>query len=279
MGIAGLNDSITTTVIDFRRQTIMRLSIYFLLATALCVCAQVNTSPTPPTNWSKPTSKQRLQFLTYAPPEYRKEALRLIIQEANRVAQELNLPEELPITESNLVETYITPPRMVTIGFGNITTSNYVYYISVGDKFSSLVRTDSNRVRDELKQKYSLPISQMDTNTAYQLATQWLAAASIDVNALNRDCNLTIRAWTPEGENGKNFVPLYRVYWTGKENENRGSVAGVELIEPTKTLQQLYVKKSEYILRPSLQITNIYLPSPTNTFGGGMLIKPVPRRL
>jgi len=209
------------------------------------------------------------------PPEYRKEALGLIIQEANDIAQKLNLPEELPITESNLVEAYITPPRMAKIGFGNITTSNYVYYVTAGDKFSSLVRTDSNRVRDELKQKHSLPISQMDTNAAYQLATQWLAAVSIDVNALNRDCNLTIRAWTPEGEGSKNFIPLYRVYWTEKSGGGRGGVAGVELIEPAKILQQLYVKKSEYILRPSLQITNLDLTSPTNSwFRGGMLIRP-----
>jgi len=278
MVIVELSELIMTTAIDLNHQKIMRLSICLFLAMTLCVCAQINSSPVSRTNWingTSPTSKQRLQSLTSVPPEYRKEALGLIIQEANDIAQKLNLPEELPITESNLVEAYITPPRMVKIGFGNITTSNYVYYVTVGDKFSSLVRTDSNRVRDELKQKHSLPVSQMDTNAAYQLATQWLAAVSIDVNALNRDCNLTIRAWTPEGEGSKNFIPLYRVYWTEKSGGGRGGVAGVELIEPTKILQQLYVKKSEYILRPSLQITNLDLTSPTNSwFRGGMLIRP-----
>jgi hypothetical protein len=278
MVIVELSELIMTTAIDLNHQKIMRLSICLFLAMTLCVCAQNNSSPVSRTNWingTSPTSKQRLQSLTSVPPEYRKEALGLIIQEANDIAQKLNLPEELPITESNLVEAYITPPRMVKIGFGNITTSNYVYYVTVGDKFSSLVRTDSNRVRDELKQKHSLPVSQMDTNAAYQLATQWLAAVSIDVNALNRDCNLTIRAWTPEGEGSKNFIPLYRVYWTEKSGGGRGGVAGVELIEPTKILQQLYVIKSEYILRPSLQITNLDLTSPTNSwFRGGMLIRP-----
>ncbi len=242
----------------------MRVSVCLLLAMTLCVYAQDNTNSSSHIDWTKLNSKQRLQALTFTSPEYRKEALKLVIQEANRVAQELNLPEELPITESNLVETYINPPRMLKIGFGNITTSNYAYYVSIGDKFSSLIRTDSNRIRNEVKDKYLWPISRMDTNSAYQLATQWLADVSIDVNALNRDCNLTIRAWTPEGENSKYFVPLYRVFWTEKGNQEHGSVAGVELLEPTKSLQQLYVKKSEYILRQSLQVTNLDLLSPTN---------------
>ena len=200
------------------------------------------------------------------PPAYQKEALRLLIAEANRVAKELNLPERLPIAETNLVKTHIFPPRMARLGIGNIMTSNYVYSVSAGGKFSSVVRTDSGKTTNELKAKYLWPMSRMDTNAAYQLATQWLTAVSMDVAALNRDCDLVISAWTPEGENGEHFVPLYHVDWMAKGEQAHGSVAGVELLEPTKSLQQLYVKKPEYILRKPLQITNAdYLFSQTNT--------------
>ena len=46
-------------------------------------------------------SVKNIHALTHGSPEYQKEALGLIIAEANRVAQELPLLETLPITESN----------------------------------------------------------------------------------------------------------------------------------------------------------------------------------
>ncbi len=101
----------------------------------------------------------------------------------------------------------------------------------------------------------------MDTNAAYQSATQFLNAASMDVKALNRDCSLTIRAFTPEGEQSAHFVPVYWVSWS-KDGE---PVASVELFEPTKTIRQMHVNRSEYILRQPLQITNLdFLLSQTN---------------
>ena len=237
----------------------MRASIYLLLFVTTCACAQTNIPSQ--IDWTKLNSKQRLQALKFTTPAYRKEALRLVIEEANQVAQELNLPEQLPITKTNLIEAHIAPPRMAKIGIGNITTSNYVYYISVGDKFSFLVRTHLEAEYSQLQKQYLWPMSRMDTNAAYQLATQFLAAVSMDVKALNRDCDLTIRAFTPEGKNGSHFVPVYWVSW-GKDGK---PIASVELFEPTKTIRQMHVNKSEYILRKPLEITNLdYLLSQTN---------------
>jgi hypothetical protein len=104
----------------------------------------------------------------------------------------------------------------------------------------------------------------MDTNAAYRMATQWLEAVSIDVKALNRDCDVIVRAWTPEGANGKDFVPQYRIYWVTKGQKKDGSMAGVELLMPTKSLQQLYVKRSQYIMRMPLQATNLITLLKTN---------------
>jgi hypothetical protein len=96
----------------------------------------------------------------------------------------------------------------------------------------------------------------MNTNGAYKLATQFLAAVSMDVKALNRDCSIRIAAFTPAGKKGENFVPVYWVDWVkGKEGE--GAVASVELFEPTKTVRQLHVTESKYILRRPLQFTNL----------------------
>ena len=222
----------------------------------------------PKPNWTTMTARERYEKLNFTTPAYRKEALRLVIEEANRVAQELNLSENLPITESNLVEVFISPPSMVRLGFGNITTSNYTYYATVGDKFSYLEKhfpDVMNKDYAELKAQYLWPMSRMDTNSAYQLATQWLAAASMDVPAIIRDCNVHVEAFTPEGKTGAHFVRLYRVYWTQKNGSSVSPAASIELFEPTKTLRQLRVNKSEYILRMPLQITNAdFLLSQTN---------------
>lgn len=201
---------------------------------------------------------RRLQALTFTTPAYQKEVLRLVVQEANKVAQELCLTETLPITESNLVAAYISPPRMAQrMGtFGNITTSNYTYYVSVGSKFSYLERAGVKTGYEQLRKDYLWPINRMDTNAVYQLATQLLAAVSMDVNALNRDCEVHIDAFTPEGKNGNHFVPVYWVYWMPKTGGSSGPAASVELFEPTKTIRQLRVNKAEYILRKPLEVTN-----------------------
>ena len=199
-----------------------------------------------------------LQQLTANTPAYRKQALCLVLGEANRIAQELHLPEKLPIDETNLVASYITPPRLVDrIGaIGNVSTANYTYYCSVGRRFSYVARADLDKEYARLREQWLLPMSQMDTNAAYQLAVQWLSESSMDVQALNRDCSVTVLAFTPQGPKGRYFVPLYWVYRM-KGAQGSGSVASVELFSPTKTLMQLRVEDPKYILRKPLVFTNL----------------------
>ena len=73
---------------------------------------------------------------------FQAEALNMVIDEANQVAKELNLLEELPITKTNLVDLVIGPFGF-TYAFqkiGNITTKHYVYGVEQGYKFSLIVR-------------------------------------------------------------------------------------------------------------------------------------------
>jgi hypothetical protein len=192
---------------------------------------------------------------------YRKEALKLLIQEANEVAAELKLQEDLPITETNLVKFLILPlpGAKAWKAVGNVTTTNYVYYVSKDDKFCYLERTHQREDIRRWQFQYWWPIERMDTNAAYQLATQWLSACSMDVGALNRDCNLHIQAYTPQGmQKGGHFLPLYMIYWT-KGVEGNGSVASVSLFAPSNLLMQLRVEDPKYILRKPLVVTNLDL--------------------
>ena len=226
------------------------------------------------TNLSKLSPKQRYEALTLITPAYRKEALRIVIEQANKIAYDLQLPEILPISQTNLAEAFICRPRL-NVGFGSITTSNYNYSITVSNKFSYLTKRNLEKDYDQLAARYRWPLSQVDTNAAYQIAIQWLGAALMDVKRLNQCPHIEVNPWIPENANNY-FVPLYRIYWDVKADppilDNAGNeykwscIASVELFLPTKTLRSLRVEKSEYIVRPSVVITNInYLLSQTNT--------------
>jgi hypothetical protein len=204
--------------------------------------------------------------------EYRRAVLDMLLKEANRVSKALKLPEKAPITEADVVETYVTPPklaeRMRTLG--NVATRQYRYYVSVDRKFSFLEKVHggdpTSPVQDynRLKSDYLWSIQRRDTNAALSMAAGWLEAVSMDVNALNRDCQVDVRAWTPEGPEGKHFVPLYWVRWY----DGNAVVAMVELVEPTKSLRQLRVNRSGYIRRPALEVPVVIRPStPTKAVG------------
>jgi hypothetical protein len=190
---------------------------------------------------------------------YEREAIELMLAEANQVALELQLSESLPITKKALTSLFITPPQFAVEmeAVGTVGTSNYIYYMSRGNKFSSLDLINQETYCHKLINEYQWPITKIDTNYAYQVATQWLAAVSMDVAALNRDSKVCIRVSGPRGiGRRKNFTPIYSVFWP-REKKGTGSLAGVRFFTPSKTLISLSVEDPKYILRKPLQITNL----------------------
>jgi hypothetical protein len=187
----------------------------------------------------------------YTTKAYQNEASRSLIEEVNLVAKDLNLPEQLPITESNLVELDIAPPGSGMLGM--LSTSNYTYYVRSRRKFAGLDQRNQVETFYEAKAKYLWPISRMNTNSAFQVATQIMATAGMDVTALNRDLTIRTSAPTYEGRLGKTFVPSYRTSWF-KGGEN---IASVEFLEPTRTIRTLQVYDSKYILRKPVNVPNL----------------------
>jgi hypothetical protein len=236
---------------------------------AMSVHGQSNHIPSSPPGWGAGGAPQQGGGFGFAgSPAYQKEVSRLLLQEVNRVARELSLPEKLPISETNVIKVTVYPPRIAKNmkGLGNVVTSNYTYYVSAGYKFSALTRTHLEQEDNQLKAKYISPIGQMDTNAAFQLAAQFLVSASMDVAALKRDCDVRVNAAAPVNGDYSHFVPLYFISWVKKGYQERpGNAASVEVFLPDKSLRQMHVSKSEYILRQPLQITNPdFLNLPTN---------------
>jgi hypothetical protein len=127
---------------------------------------------------------------------YEREALRLIILEANSVATALHLPEKLPITEESLKRVYILPYAMTEDSgrrIGNVHTVDFGYFVSIDHKLSYVESTHQDEDYIRAMRSLRWPISKLDTNEVYQWAIRWLTAASIDVKALNKDCLLHIR--------------------------------------------------------------------------------------
>ncbi len=205
------------------------------------------------------------QFTTKA---YERAAFKQLLQEANRVARELQLPEPLAIAETNLVEAFVGPfgYNYIHKRVGVVSTKHYCYYVCQGNKFNELDVANYDETCLKLRKLGAFPITQMNTKSAYQLATQWLVAASMDVKRLNQDCSAHIAVspfWNGLAHLGekpkKQFVPIYFVWWTSAENdlEQHGSVAYVEFYSPTETLLQLSVSNPKYILRKPLVFTNL----------------------
>ncbi len=204
----------------------------------------------------------------FTTPAYQKEALELVMDEASRIAKQLALPEELPITESNLVEYHISPfgfayaYRMI----GNVRTKHYVYGVAADDKFNSCTIANYDQTCSALQGQSPLPIADLNTNMAYQLATQWLEAVRVDVGRLNHDCKVELQPddfWNglPRGAQltKSNFVPIYDISWLSPRNvkEHYGDVAFLQLYSPTKKLLQFTVGDPRYISRPPLVFTNL----------------------
>jgi hypothetical protein len=177
----------------------------------------------------------------FTTPEYERTAIQMVLQEANRVAADMRFDDEvLPITETNVTRLRVSPfgfsYKFDVLG-GVVATSNYVYLIGRANKFSGLVVANYDQTCLRLNKTMS-PLEQMDTNAAYQVATQWLTTAGVDVTGLNRDCKLHAAVsphWSGLGKLGnmptKDFAPIYYVWWTSPQKDANGFDGGY-LINP-----------------------------------------------
>jgi hypothetical protein len=206
--------------------------------------------------------------MSFTTPAFQQEARRLVLEEANRVAGELRLPEPLPITEGDIVRSFVGPfgYTYTKEQVGNITTRNYRYGVEAGYKLSEVgIANWENRCR-KYRDECQWPASKLDTNSALRLAAEWLEAFKVDLHALSQDCDVHIEVseyWNglSRGETlrKQTFVPIYDAWWSLRSapSQRPMPVASVELFVPTNTLLTLQVIDAKYLLRPPVVFTNL----------------------
>ncbi|MDE3066633.1 MAG: hypothetical protein KGJ60_03680 [Verrucomicrobiota bacterium] len=201
------------------------------------------------------------------PLAYKYVAIAVMLAEVNYFASRLHLPIRLPIETSNLTTVTIFDPRFrarlegrATIyGFGGVVgTRHYLFCFPAGPlshpspaKLRFIMRVDTNGF-----QVYSTTLpdaeffsrvigvhSVIDTNGAYQLASNWLEAVGVDVERLQREHPVIVRHLRMVDGS---LLPLFHVYWGPKTN----TVIDVMLTGANKSLLYLRQNDDSYLGRP-----------------------------
>ena len=231
-----------------------------------------------------------------------------MLEEANWAANRLKLPIKRPIKITDIEDSFIGLPRFrvihgtnwfpntifgtnifnlnipreqrlraLKIGIGGrIATTNFEFGFENG-KLCRVTRMSEPQVEyyahdlDKLVGKPSL----IDTNGAYQLATQWLAAVDVDMAALNKlKWKVSQLHYLLRGATNYVTLPLYYVDFGNKHSPASGNLHAfdeplvtVEVLGTTKELQDLEIKDLAYSRRPLVIITNaldlIRTPNPS----------------
>lgn len=195
---------------------------------------------------------------------YRDQALERMAQEASWFCKNLHLSNAVPIQPHDILpEFYIRPPRT---GFGGIfRTTNYLFRFST--RLDGIYRRDKQEERFDLYPIWARTPSLIDSNGAYQLATQWLSAIAVDVPVLQKKYPPKFYQWfywgreagVPDSEwnqhrptTNKVMMPIYDVYW----GEQGTPAIKVTVFGPTKELMVFEMYDPSLSLRPPIVITN-----------------------
>lgn len=186
---------------------------------------------------------------------YKYVMLTLMLADANHALQKLDVRGMNPIATTNIVDYHITPPRM-RVG-GSIDTTNMM--LGFGEnklQFIQFSEPNSDLDIEERHNRWAKMKSLIDTNGAYDLATNWLTKLDVDVPALEKahPRNVMQNFYYQNGDpNKKIMLPRFEIRWG--TNQTRPAV-WVSIFGPTKSPIHIRQEDSSFIRRNSLIRTN-----------------------
>ena len=238
----------------------MRRLIYFGAVTILSIARGAALGA------SEDEASLRYTATQFTPEAYRKEASRALVADINSLIRQLDLPEKVPMEINDFREIFIQPPYRCDSqgGFGSAISSNYTYSTPAGNVLCAVDWNDASSAAflESVRRTYARPKNQRNNAAAYSLARNWLAAAGVDLAALERECSVDFRVQ----EMGDKFVPIYWVIWRQPAaciecpadfyEGGFQAAAYVRVLEPERKLLQLGVENPRYMLRQPLAVDN-----------------------
>ena len=268
-----------------------------VFVTSQIICHAANASK--PTQVESDALMAMIHIVNHTTLPYKATMLQQMLAEANRASDRLQLPMRRPIQKDDLADLFIPFPwycvvhetnapyfpvtvfgrdicdtnipielRLHALKFGvdgRIDTTNFEFGFMEGKL------THVMRLSDPMTEYYAHDLDKLvgqpsliDTNGAYQLATQWLAAVDVDMTALNK-LKWTVNQLHYKTRGATNYVtlPLYYVDFGSKHHAAFGNLkaydeplVSVEVLGTTKELQEILIKEPAFSRRPQLLLTN-----------------------
>jgi len=196
---------------------------------------------------------------------YKYVALALMLVQVNQFAGKVGLKLDHPVTEQDVRSgSHVGPPN--TNDFtGSILTDAYFFGFGRGHLANfhrNDFKSDSDATVRERNLRLSKLSSMIDTNGAYQLATNWLSAAGVDVTALAKQYRLNIVQWRyrPQGFSQTPLtLPVFQVEWRGspfKSQRRRADMAvvTVTVLGSTKELIEYHILDDALFISPRIAV-------------------------
>jgi hypothetical protein len=190
--------------------------------------------------------------ILYLSLAYKYVMLTLMLAEVNYAVGKLEIPNWQPITFAQ-VETYnVSAPRMRA--GGSLDTTNGVFGFGENKlQFMQWPEPNADLPLRERQMHWSRLPSLVDTNGAYQLATNWLSRLEVDVAALGKKHPVSVlqQFFYPNGDGNQQpiLLPRFEVRW-GK-NPSAPAV-WVSIFGPTKTPLFIRQEDGSFIRRPEV---------------------------
>jgi hypothetical protein len=196
---------------------------------------------------------------------YKYVAMILMLAEANFFCEKADIPGERPLTRGHVRSgSHVAPPSLKDFG-GSILTDQYFFGFHWGHLANFHKREFMPQSPDSAIRERNLELAKLssliDTNGAYELATNWLAVVGINVPAMEARYRRNVFQWQyyPTGKDGPTLVlPVYQVEWRGfilKTQTNRERpVVSVTIFGATKELVDYQVLDESLFLHPPIKI-------------------------
>lgn len=205
---------------------------------------------------------------------YRSAVVQRMLPEVNYFSDRLMLPTPHPIQLSDVNAIHVVAPwfskiedtnvsspvirartaKIVVGGF--IETTNFCFYFHQGNLWS-IVNKVHHMERFDLYPIWDKTPSLINSNGAFQLATQWLASIDVDTVALEKKYGSKMKIdqaffWNPPATTNKTFLPIFNVTW----GEAPDYSVQVRILGTTKELMQFNMPDISLSHRPLLAMTN-----------------------